>query len=476
MNDSKILTLLRSWLRGIDWRLLIFLILVLDVKLAAKIIAVVAIYVLRPNFRFGFRSFRHPKIPHFYWILPVIALLDWLLRLNFSAASGLLLVSSLFFWAMCILIVYQMRLFAEQRDQVVVHRTVALFFLLNAAVSIGTLIDIMFITGTLNPYNYLGMGQAYFISTGDHIQGITFDFSLTNALINTMGIVYFIARRQYLPVIACVVALLLTGSNFTNLLLAFVLVILFFYRSPVVQKVTTAVCLVLLVFFMKVVSPENKDYAAATIATIAKHEQVNFTPVDTAFHVSAKQEAMIKKAEVIEEKHDFKLTPAQAKLPGKVISYQQTLEYLFGNPKRMLFGSGAGLFSSKLAFRASGLGTEGNYPARYVHIDPAFLDNHLSLFVFYFTKGNQHHSIINTPFSVYNQALGEYGIAGLAALLIFYFGFFIRRNTKGLHPWLLLGIVAFSFCTDYWFEQLSIVILFELLWFIQFRQETETTS
>lgn len=469
---------LKDRLKNIDWTLLIFLILVLDVKLILKVIAVVLLYILNRDFRFGFRfnKVSRSRLPLFYCIMPAIAVVNWLLRHDFSANQGVLLAMSLFFWGMCILIAHQLRRFAEKTDPAVMHRTITLFFLLNAIVSVVALVIIMFQTGTVNPYQFLGMNQNYFIGTGDNIQGITFDFSLTNALISAMGVVYFLVRRQYWMCILTMCVLVMTGSNFTDLLIALLLIILLLFRSSRAQKLVIGVCLLLLGIFMKVVSPENKDYAVATIANIAKHDSIPITPPDTAIHIAQKQVMLIQKAEVIEDKHEFHPSPTQAKLPGKLISYQQTLQFLMAHPWDIPLGKGAGHFSSKLAFRASGLGTEGGYPSRFVYIDPAFQDNHLALFLYYFTKGLQHHSIINTPHSAYNQALGEYGVTGLAVLLVFYFGFFYRRVRRSPYTISMLLLLAGAFVIDYWFEHLSIVLVFELLLFIDIREKGQPNA
>lgn len=479
MNKDGLLIAFKTWISKFDWPLLGFLVLVLDVKLAVKLIAVFFIYLYRPDMRFGFRfkDFRESKLPLFYFCMPVFAVLTWLFRHQFGMNQDAMLLGALVFWGVSILVIHQLRLFADKSDPEKLHRTISLFFLLNILISFGTMLSIMIETGSINPYTYTGLGQTYFISTGDHIQGITFDFSLTNALISAMGLVYFLTRKQWGMSIACMCVLLMAGSNLTNLLIAIILLILFFFRSSKAQKVVTGICLLCLVVFMKFISPENKNYAAATLTNIAEHKVIDVvTKEDTNYHISAKEVVLMKKAEVMEEKFTFKPTPQQARFPGKIISYEQTIQFLMANPLYLPLGVGAGHFSSKLAFRASGLGTDGGYPAKLTFIDPIFQHNHLALFLYYFTKGNKHHSIIHTPFSVYNQVLGEYGFAGVLALLIFYFGFFIRRARKGLYGWLMLGLLAAAFCTDYWFEQLSIVILFEFLWFMDIRQPSPSTT
>ena len=380
--------------------------------------------------------------------------------------SDFLVLNALLYWGLSILIVHQIKLFTEKGDPARTHRTLSLFFLLNILVSVGNLLVIMFITRSLNPYQFEGMNYKYFIGTGDKIMGITFDFSLTNAIINALALIYFMRRKQVGLAIASMCVLLMTGSNFTNALMVVVLIYLFLFRSDRVQKISVGVCFLLMLLFLKVISPENKDYAADTFEKISGEKSFSVAPPDSSQHLTVQQQAFLIKAEKIEDSFSFVPSRQQSKWPGKLISYQETVQFLQAHPGKIALGNGAGRFSSKLAFRATSLDVSGGYPAAFRLIDPDFLRNHLSLFLYYFTKGAEHHSIMNTPNSVYNQMLGEYGLAGLAAMAIFYFGFFLRhfrRLTYGIPALLVLAAV---FLTDYWFEQLSVVIVFELLLFL----------
>jgi hypothetical protein len=121
------------------------------------------------------------------------------------------------------------------------------------------------------------------------------------------------------------------------------------------------------------------------------------------------------------------------------------------------------------------LNIAGNFPVAYTYTHPAFRENHLALYLFYFSRSDGLHSLLNYPNAVYNQVAGEYGIAGLLCLFFFYFGFFFRRLKKGSHALALLLMLAGLFFTEYWFEQLSIVVFFELLVFLDIR-EMETAS
>src|SRR6202000_793144 len=115
-------------------------------------------------------------------------------------------------------------------------------------------------------------------------------------------------------------------------------------------------------------------------------------------------------------------------LPGKGIAFLQTVKFLGNHPLKIAAGDGVGNFSSKVAFKATVLGLEGCYPARYAYISNDFIANHLDVYLNFFSKRAELHSLTNTPSSVYDQLLAEYGLLGVAAFCIFYLGFFISQH------------------------------------------------
>jgi hypothetical protein len=137
---------------------------------------------------------------------------------------------------------------------------------------------------------------------------------------------------------------------------------------------------------------------------------------------------------------------------------------------------GVGNFSSKIAFRATGLGLRGGYPRNRAYIHPAFLSNHLDVYINFFSKDAGHHSVSNNPFSVYDQLLSEYGLLGLLALLVLYLGFFARQYRQLSYGLPLLFFVAGVFFIDYWFEQLSVMVMFELLLFLNIKEDESLTQ
>lgn len=163
----------------------------------------------------------------------------------------------------------------------------------------------------------------------------------------------------------------------------------------------------------------------------------------------------------------------QPKLPGKIIAYKQTFDFFKQHPLKIIFGIGTGNFSSKLAFKTTGLNIAGGYPQEFIYINPPFLKNHLDLYLSYFTKPDGFHSIANNPNSVYDQLLSEYGLLGLCTFFIFYLGFFLKNFKKLTYGIPLILFLSGIFFVDYWFEQLSIAVFFELLLFLNMKEEAE---
>jgi len=157
-------------------------------------------------------------------------------------------------------------------------------------------------------------------------------------------------------------------------------------------------------------------------------------------------------------------------LPGKVIGAKQTVNFLKGHPAKILLGSGMGNFSSKLAFKATGLDFSGGFPAKYIYINYNFLVNHLDVYLNFFSKRRELHSLTNSPFSVYDQLLAEYGLLGITAFVIFYLGYFTRHIKSLTYGVPILVLMLAVFLTDYWFEQLSVVVFFELLLLLNIKE------
>nr|WP_184549158.1 hypothetical protein [Mucilaginibacter sp. FT3.2]MBB6233554.1 hypothetical protein [Mucilaginibacter sp. FT3.2] len=509
-----------------------------------KFPVIILFTLLQFNFKFGF-SLKNSRLPLFYLLMMAIAIINWFIGKSYTDLNyTVVLLTGIGFWILCILAVHQVKLAVEQNQPAVIHQTILVFFIINALFSLGNLAVIFLDSHAINPYTYQGQLQKYFISTGDYVKGVTFDTSTTNAVLSAFGVIYFLTRKNAPMLLVCMATMLLTGSNFINIVILLIFLLLFVFRTDRFQKSLVVVCLVFLGVFMAKISPQNNKYTTDTIkillhkdpsapkpsvwdytpirlkpdsiltpdelkqkaATIfiddayaAAHppkRSIIAKPVDTVYVKEGGRIAIkganinspayqsstqtprgeIQLARFIDTHKKYLpisgkeiLTP-RVDTPGKVIGFLQTTRFLRTHLNRAIAGIGVGNFSSKLAFRATGLGFAGGYPHQFIYISHDFMVNHLDLYLNYFSKRAGYHSLTNSPFSVYDQLLAEYGLIGLLAFVIYYLGFFAKQYktlTYGL-PVLLLMLAAFFI--EYWFEQLSVMVFFELLLLLNIKE------
>jgi hypothetical protein len=528
-----------------DWKLLLFLILFMDVKLAVKVAAIVLIYLLQSDFRFGF-SFKNSRLPLFYPMAIGIAILNWLISRNYGNFNyDLVLLTGIGFWLLCILGMHQVKLSVEKNSPETINRTIIIFFALNAILSFINLAVIIYHTGHLNPYTYQGEYQKYFISTGDYVRGIAFDTSITNAVLNAFGVIYFLSKKNTVMLLVCMAVMLLTGSNFIDLVLLIILVVWFIFKSTRNQKSLIVICLMFLLVFMARISPQNYiyihetiknnffplpgDYSAAaqpkplpyitlrpdsTLTPDEKKEKTARAYLDSIYIATHPNPAPHKEYPIITDagriitpgtntnlkpyQHVADTTPYQKKLltfikahkgrlplsegknpnqhkTGKALCVAQTLTFLKQHPAKIIAGDGTGNFSSKLAFKATGLGIAGGYPQKYTYINTDFLSNHLDIYLNFFSKNSDNHSLTNNPGSVYEQLLAEYGLIGIAAFSIWYLWYFVKQYKNLTYGLPIIAVLMAVFFIDYWFEQLSIILFFELLLLLNIKERSTQT-
>ncbi|MBA2746674.1 MAG: hypothetical protein H0U44_10645 [Flavisolibacter sp.] len=537
---NTLLSVLREQQKKIDPKLLIFLVLLLNVKLLVKLLAIVLIYLLQPDFKFA-QSFKKSGFGIFYAILLGLAIFNALMNGLFGIENyWAVFLLGTFGWAACFLVTHQLRVFAEKLSQQKLENTLAALFLLNAAVSIAVLISIIFETGHFNPYQYQGNFQKYFINTGDYIKGVSFDTSTTNAALNGMGMIYFFYRKNWMMLMVCLFILVLAGSNLVNMLVLLTLAFLLLFKSTKLEKSIIFLCVLPFIIFWAKVSPQNNEYIASyfkknTSGTPAQNiskkppvltqipdnelnpdqlkkktailflDSVGKKMMDS-FHVvqinasspvlqAALEKKSIPKPDIHTSAYQHKddsnkikkewiqfaldnqipqgTNSGDSRIPGKIKAIKETLLHLKKDHFYSLTGMGMGNFSSRLAFKVSGLGIAGSYPASLAYINPDFEINHLKLHLSYFTKQEKLHSVVNTPNSVFDQLLSEYGIAGMLAFFIFYAGFILKRSRCLRYGLPLLILMLGLFFTDYWFELLSVVVVFELLIYTDFKTITD---
>jgi len=469
---------LKKYLQKLDWPLLLFLIFFLNVKLYVKAAAVIMALYFNWHRRGALRPARGMWW-RFYPVMILLALINAglsfrLMSLPAWIAFGLGCV----YWLLAMLAAWQVFLFVQGGDKEKLHETVSFFFLLNAGVMLASFIRICIQAGVLNPYNYEGQHRKFFISTGDMITGTGLDSSVTAALISAFGLLYFLYRGRKGLALLCYITILLATSNTINYLLGIVLVISFLFYSDRLQKSMVLIFFGLMAVFSAKVAPSNQQYAHNLLGRLdGKNEYVEPVPIPNAKWTEfVESRQMTQKEDKLHAFMSRQYLPGQVdsikqqysawRMSGRLIAWQELGRFFREHPERLLLGTGMGNFSSRLAYRTTGLGIEGSYPERYTYVHPFFRMNYLFIYLYYHTRDEGQHSVINKPDSVYGQLLSEYGLIGLGCFVILYlaaFGRGIWKRPGRSYGLPLLLLMAGAFFTEYWFEQLSVVILFELL-------------
>jgi O-antigen/teichoic acid export membrane protein len=473
-------------LRSIDWSLLLFLVGVLDVKLYVKVAAILFAVILYRKKAIPRDIFRKGYL-WFYAAMLLLAFLNLLLSLSSLSVPAFFAFSlGCGYWLLSLLAAYYVYLFAQQEDEERIHRTVGLFFLLNSACMLISFLVICFRAGTINPYTYEGEHRRYFINTGDMITGIGLDGSVTTALIGAFGILYFFYRSKPAAFLFCLVTVLLAGSNFVDIMLMVIFLFIFIFRSNRLQKSMILVSMLIVTVFFAKVSPQNGQYVENIVKRIDKRN-VYEEPVPIP---NAKDKEFVERKEVVKKEvqmktfeqtlyppkmeDSFKVSYKNYNRSGRWVSWQQMVRFFDAHPARLLIGAGMGRFSSRLAFKTAALDIAGGYPVGRRYIDPFFRDNYLWLYVYYHSRDEGQHSVVNKPDSVYGQLLCEYGLTGLLLFGLLYAAFFLKGSRSLSYGLPLLLLMGMAFFTEYWFEQLSVVILFELLMLLDRRRHQNT--
>src|SRR5476651_2663590 len=131
----------------VDWKLLIFLILFLNIKLPVKIAAIAFIYLLQFDFKFVFKL-RGSRLPLFYLLIIPLAFFGLAAGHDYQSYNYLLVfLTGIGCWLLALLAIHQIKLIVEHTETEKIHRTIVIFFIINAVISIGNLGLIMLQTG-----------------------------------------------------------------------------------------------------------------------------------------------------------------------------------------------------------------------------------------------------------------------------------------------------------------------------------------
>jgi hypothetical protein len=508
------------------WGFLIFLILIVNVKIPVKLLGILFGLIINPN-----PELKKFHKPIFYLLMPILVIIGYLINLNFDLGTNVIILVNVFIWLFAYLIMCQSKSFISILNLKELNQILVTFFMLNAIVTLIQLLLIMIECQSFNPYLFEGLSLKYHTSTGDYLKGISFDICTTNTIINAFGVFYFLFNKKHVMSLLCFVIMLLTTSNLSNFIFTFFLLCLLFLSFKNIYKNASLFLLALMILFMLKIAFANVDYIKnvfnpipknVNVIQIHKNEVAQKWPmnVDSLLRVHAKRKvtellkigknidtSLSNKVNIVIDKigkvkfpplpkdsafdHFLSNNKNQAiticksiysdsvlslnsnipfsSSPGKLYSFFVTFNYLSQNPKQFLMGAGAGNFSSKFTFRALALNNNGTWPKKLIHFHESFKENHLKIWMYYQLQPPKEHSVLNSPNSCLNQLLGEYGLIGLMLFLIFYVWYFLKNYRKLSYGKYLLPMCLAFLLTDYWFENFSILVFFELFMFIDLK-------
>lgn len=513
-----------KWHIHINWMFLLFLAGATYVKLYIKVAAIIIYLGYCVYKKFSFHKIA--GVHWFYLLMPVAGIGGALLHDSFINPDYLpAAVFGISHWVAGGTIAYLLYITVRNISSQAVHSTIKAFFAINALISLGELGKMIIDSGHLIPYWYWGANLYYGGATGDHIYGITGSISVTNAMLCALGSLYFIFRKELKWVLLCIIISILCTSNVTLLLLSGVLLLLVLLYKDKKIKTYAAYALLTSAVLYPVLTYENieyfgtvytddiktKEYTEDELKTIQKIQGREWKE-EKEYEVSAKifmakntsyfkvrltdSFATTAKSDLqylgykgtlrTDDINDYYLPEdiqtmfkrwygikhSEAPLstfhkPVKLYSFMQTADYLLEDINNAVSGAGIGNFSSKQAIKTTGLGLQGSYPVSKLYVSKSFLQYHMYTLLYILGLPVAEHSIINMPNSMYNNIAGEYGVAGIIIFIIFYFGFFWGKRRMLKAGW-YIALLSFAFFTfDYWFEMISLTVIFELLMFTE---------
>ncbi len=496
----------RNYSKGVDWTYLFFLFLITNQAMVSlKVLGIIFIFIMRPNFKFGFSQ---DRIPKFYPYILLLSVLSLLIHIRDFSSNYLVafLVGNLY-WLFGLLTFHQTRISLGKYGPEGMNKLLKVFSVLNLAFSIYQLVQIMMITGKINPYSKLPF--PYGMSTGDNIYGFFMESSYYNMMVSAVLSVYFLYKKNLFFALVSITTLILVFGNFGTLVFFGILAAMLFCgilaRIAGAKKGTflyniaprgnfglyiPGVAIYILLFFV-FMSPENMGYIVEKVkskvfsADVSANNYRNIiknspNPKPEAFDLDAEQpKVAIGRAPVYSLGEQGSVlgtqsTPLEArkkmsydyihKLQGKALSIKETSQFLQSSPGNLLFGAGTARFSSLTAQKMSGFDSSRifmNILPRFT--SPDYAQNHKLLVQARYDSENEYRSNANWPDSVYNHIVGEYGILGAGIFIMFYLWYFVKRikyYTYGF--WIFAMMIPFA-SLSYMFEALSIIVFFELL-------------
>jgi hypothetical protein len=489
--------------KNVNLQLLIFLVFFLNVKFIVKVAAIIFMIASTRNFKFGF-SLKNSRLPLFYLFIILLECIKYLFVVrNYGLDYFLIFSLGVLQWALCLLSIHYLKLHIDRDNSGKTHDTIRAFFILNFLMSLFFLAILI-----IHPIWLTFWGHGADItfnnpSAGDTILGISFDTSTVNSTISCLGLIYFLYKKDFLFCLLTMLTITLCTSNATFFLTVGILALMIFTVREKKLRIYTLIYSLLFLLLYFLISPKNRTYIRnyfIQLYVVNKNPDQQQVMDTLVYHIKVGDSTMVVK-KIVEALPDSAYNYSNRRLgrafsnfmsfrdfrrndsgymivpdviyntkPGKLISFMQTYFYLRSSISHFLFGAGIGNFSSKLAFRASGVNALGSYPEQYRYTSADFKYNHLRSYLYYYHSDASKHSVTNYPFSVYNQVLGEYGITGAILFIVFYLGYFVSKYRRLSYGRYLIIILLGFFLMEYWFESLSLIVIFELFMLLNIKE------
>lgn len=509
----------KKWYTNINWMFLLFLAGATYVKLYIKVAAIIAYAAYCIYQQYEFKKVK--RIHAFYILMPVIGLVAAFSQQAFQNDNYFFAFSfSSIYWVVAGAISYLLYIAVINQKSIVIHNTFKGFIALNAIVSLGELGKMIIDSGELMPYWHWGPNMYYGGATGDHILGLTNNISVTNAMICALAGLYFIFHKELKWALLCVVISILCTSNLTLIFLLVILALVILIIKDTTIRKYAVYSFVLSSALYPILTYDNIEYFGTVYEEDIKYKAYTEVELEKIQKISSREwtedEKTPKKPFKRKNNNYYKLllkdSFAMAYIsdlqyinyykeiqpdknsgivplgnihnlmkdcygiehgemplstyhyPIKIYTHLQVLDYLRRN-NNFLLGAGPANFSSKTAIKATGLGFQGSYKRNKIYASVPFLEYHLYSLLYVLGLPASEHSILNMPNSSYNHLAGEYGFAGVLAFLFLYLGYcFVYRKQLGKGVYLvLMMLMCFDF--EYWFEMISLTVIFELLLF-----------
>ncbi|EGV43075.1 hypothetical protein BZARG_1638 [Bizionia argentinensis JUB59] len=401
-------------LKQIDFIFIVFLLLVTQGNIQLKLVGILFILLLRPN-----AILKINGLAKFYILIILLHVCSGIINFIINGVGYFINFMMVFvFWTISFIIISQINYFLKLKTIEVINATINLFFIISVLFVLYQYLSLSFDYWAINPYSISP-------AAGDNMKSI-YSNSSVNMIVMSFFLLSYAFRTKWVFALFSLICLLMCTymSGTVIFLVGILFSVLFFSKIKRKYKVYLVGASLISIVIFSSVSPSNVNYAMGYINRIMENED---------------------------------------RVPYKIKSFWQTIDYNSSSVKSLFIGAGGGNFSSRVAFMGSGDYVDW-FPKTLSYSSDEFIKNHLGIWNHDFNnKWDDKNNTANQPFSFYNQIMGEYGLVGVLIFLLFYLGYVAKNWNILTYSKFAMACLLGYFLLDYWFEYFSVMVIFELL-------------